>query len=142
MPTRLAFGLEEIWQNELTDQPLNGPTTFKVIARYYGGDECLGLIFNPAPPACPTHRDPAYGNTTTHPDQQDGIWIPDGTGGVTLAVGNDGGFYRNHVGAAPGALERRLGQRRPDAASARCFPTTPRWPTTAPSTPACRTTAS
>jgi hypothetical protein len=102
VPTRLAFGLEEIWQNELTGQPMNGPAAFKVIARYYGGGECGGLIWNPAPPGgvCPIHRDPQSGNTTTHPDQQDGLWIPDGTGGVTLAVGNDGGFYRNHVAAA------------------------------------------
>ena len=99
VPTRLAFGLEEIWQNELTDQPVDGPTTFRVIARYYGGGECLGLIFATPPPACPTHRDPQTGVTTTHPDQQDGIWIPDGSGGVTLAVGNDGGFFRNHVDA-------------------------------------------
>jgi hypothetical protein len=97
VPTRLAFGLEEVWQNELADQPLNGPTTFKVIGRYYADRECAGLIFADAPPACPIHRDPQSGNTTTHPDQQDGIYIPDGQGGVTLAVGNDGGFYRNHV---------------------------------------------
>jgi hypothetical protein len=50
-------------------------------------------------PECPTNRPPTV-STTTHPDQQDGIWIPDGTGGVTLAVGNDGSFYRQHQAAA------------------------------------------
>jgi hypothetical protein len=77
VPTRLTFGLEEIWQNKLTDQPLTGPTAFEVIGKYWGAEDDL----------------------TTHPDQQDGLYIPDGNGGVTLATGNDGGFYRNHVAA-------------------------------------------
>ena len=42
----------------------------------------------------------------------------------------------------PGAEQRRLGQRRPDRLPTRCSRTTPPWPTTAPSTPGCRTTAS
>ncbi len=95
VPTRLAFGLEEVWQNELADQAMSGPATFKVIGRYFSDKACMGL--NLGLGACPTNRDPQTG-TTTHPDQQDGIWLPDGSGGVTLAVGNDGGFYRNHVG--------------------------------------------
>jgi hypothetical protein len=99
VPTRLAFGLEEVWQNDVTGAPLNGPATFKVIGRYYADRTCAGLIFGTAPPACPNSRDLVNSKTTTHPDQQDGIWIPDGNGGVTLAVGNDGGFYRNHVAA-------------------------------------------
>jgi hypothetical protein len=101
VPTRLAFGLEEVWQNELTSQPMNGPATFKVIGRYFSDKACMGL--NLGLPACPTER-PPFGGTTTHPDQQVGAWIPDGSGGVTLAVGNDGGFYRNHV-AAGGELD-------------------------------------
>jgi hypothetical protein len=101
VPTRLAFGLEEVWQNELTSQPMNGPTTFKVIGRYFSDKACMGL--NLGLPACPTTR-PPFGGTTTHPDQQVGAWIADGSGGVTLAVGNDGGFYRNHV-AAGGELD-------------------------------------
>jgi hypothetical protein len=96
IPTRLAFGLEEVWQNEVSSEPLTGPTTFKVIGRYFSGRSCqlldLGL------PTCPTDRQPSA-TTTTHPDQQAGVWIPDGTGGVTLGVGNDGGFFRNHVAA-------------------------------------------
>jgi hypothetical protein len=93
VPTRLAFGLEEVWQNEL-NVPMNGPTTFKVIGRYFGDKACLALTLGL--PACPTNRSPDTSNTT-HPDQQDGIWISDGSGGVTLAVGNDGGFYKQHV---------------------------------------------
>jgi hypothetical protein len=95
IPTRLAFGLEEIWQNELP-VPLNGPTKFKVIGRYYSGETCSFL--SPGLPECPTNRPPTT-STTTHPDQQTGAWITDATGGVTLAAGNDGGFFRNHVGA-------------------------------------------
>ena len=96
VPTRLAFGLEEVWQNEL-DVPLNGPATFKVIGRYFAGESCL--LLNLGLPACPTNREPTVSNTT-HPDQQEGLWVPDGSGGVTLTIGNDGGFYKQH--AAPG----------------------------------------
>jgi hypothetical protein len=78
VPTRLTFGLEEIWQNDNTSEAANGPTTFSVVGPYWGDEQ----------------------NHTTHPDQQDGLWIPDGNGGATLAVGNDGGFYRYHL--APG----------------------------------------
>ena len=97
VPTRLAFGLEEVWQNEITSQPMNGPATFKVIGRYFSGKACMFL--NLGLPECPFNRPPTT-STTTHPDQQDGIWIADGTGGVTLAVGNDGSFYKQHQTAA------------------------------------------
>jgi hypothetical protein len=93
VPTRLAFGLEEVWQNELSTA-MNGPTTFKVIGRYFSDKACMGLTLGL--PACPTERPPMNGSTT-HPDQQTGIWLPDGSGGVTLGVGNDGGFFRQHV---------------------------------------------
>jgi hypothetical protein len=96
VPTRLAFGLEEVWQNELP-LPMDGPTTFKVIGRYFSDEACLLLTVGL--PECPTNRPPTT-STTTHPDQHDAVWIPDTLGGVTLAVGNDGGFYKNHV--APG----------------------------------------
>ena len=69
-----------------------------------GGDTCLFL--NTGLPECPTT--PAPASTTTHPDQQDGIWIPDGDGGVTLTVGNDGGFYRT-TSAPAQERQRRLG---------------------------------
>jgi hypothetical protein len=96
VPTRLAFGLEEVWQNELA-VPMDGPTSFKVIGRYFSDEACLLLTLGL--PECPTNRPPTT-STTTHPDQHDAVWIPDTLGGVTLAVGNDGGFYKNHV--APG----------------------------------------
>jgi hypothetical protein len=100
VPTRLAFGLEEVWQNEL-NVPMNGKATFKVIGRYFSDKSCVGL--NAGLPVCPTQRPPMNGSTT-HPDQQAGIWLPDATGGVTLAVGNDGGFYKQAV-AAGGELD-------------------------------------
>lgn len=95
VPTRLAFGLEEVWQNEVS-APMNGPATFKVIGRYFGGDTCMFLSLGL--PQCPTNRQPTV-STTTHPDQQEGLWIPDGSGGVTLAVTNDGGFYKQNAAA-------------------------------------------
>jgi hypothetical protein len=91
VPTRLTFGLEEVWQNQTTVQPQDGKSQFKVIGRYFGGDTCLML--NSPLPICPTNQqvDPS---TTTHPDQHGSIYVPDGEGGVTLVVGNDGGVYR------------------------------------------------
>jgi hypothetical protein len=94
VPTRLAFGLEEVWQNELP-VPMDGPATFKVIGRYFSDEACLLLTVGL--PECPTNRPPTT-STTTHPDQHDAVWIPDTLGGVTLAIGGDGGFYKNHVG--------------------------------------------
>lgn len=96
VPTRLLFGLEEVWQNEVTEVPVTGPTAFKVVGRYFSGSTCMFLVL----PACPTNRDQALtATTTTHPDQQDAIFVPDGNGGVTLVAGNDGGAYTQHVAA-------------------------------------------
>ncbi len=98
VPTRMAFGLEEIWSNDAANagQPLDGttPVHFRVVAKYFGGDSCL--LLSAGLPACPGDREPTDNNNTTHPDQQDGIWVPDRTvpGGVQLVVGNDGGSYR------------------------------------------------
>ena len=94
VPTRVTFGLEEVWQNELTDQPQNGRSSFKVIGRYFAGNTCM--LLNTGLPYCPTGR-PLAAETTTHPDQHDALYIPDGSGGVTLVVGNDGGAYKQHV---------------------------------------------
>lgn len=94
VPTRLTFGLEEVWQNEFTDQPQNGRSSFKVIGRYFAGTTCM--LLNTGLPYCPTTR-PISAETTTHPDQHDAIYIPDGKGGVTLIVGNDGGAYKQHA---------------------------------------------
>jgi hypothetical protein len=99
VPTRLAFGLEEVWTNK-TDQPQDttealNPDSYHVAGPYFAGDTCLML--STGLPACPTTN--ANGKLTTHPDQQDGLWIPDGGGGVNLFVGNDGGAYRRHLAA-------------------------------------------
>jgi hypothetical protein len=99
IPTRLIFGLEEVWQNELP-VPQNGKSQFKTIGRYFSGDTCLFLSLGAPVPFCPTDREDAIEfTTTTHPDQHHAAFIPDGAGGVTLVVGNDGGVYRQE---APG----------------------------------------
>lgn len=94
IPTRLTFGLEEVWQNELTNVALDGKTSFKVIGRYAGGTTCQ--LLPTGLPACPLARDVIV-PTTTHADQQSVVYVPDGNGGVTLVVGNDGGVYTQHV---------------------------------------------
>ncbi len=98
-PTRLVFGLEEVWANETAPtgdgQPLVGPTKFRVVGKYFAGESCLLLSLGL--PACPTDREPTDpDNLTTHPDQQAAIWIQDKdvANGLQLVVGNDGGAYR------------------------------------------------
>ncbi|MEA2497650.1 MAG: hypothetical protein QOH26_55 [Actinomycetota bacterium] len=91
VPTRLTFGLEEVWQNQSTLQPQDSKSQFKVIGRYFGGDTCLFL--NSPLPVCPTNQQ-VDTSSTTHPDQHGAIYVPDGEGGVTFIVGNDGGVYR------------------------------------------------
>jgi hypothetical protein len=97
VPTRLTFGLEEVWENTLADQNVaaDGPTNFKVIGSYIGGTNCLFLVLSF--PACPTSA--GYGSTTVHPDHHAGFYVPDGLGGVTLYDGNDGGVGVQHVAA-------------------------------------------
>lgn len=103
-PTRMAFGLEEIWTNA-TPVPLTGPAQaansadFKVIGTYFSGETCLFLIGNVGGvgvPVCPTSSTQVGDRTTTHPDQQGGLFVPDGEGGVWLFAGNDGGAYKQH----------------------------------------------
>jgi hypothetical protein len=97
VPTRLLFGLEEVWQNQLTTTPQNGPSRFIVIGRYFSGETCLFL--EPPVPVCPTDQgDILEETTTTHPDQHAAIFIPQIGGGVKLVVGNDGGVYTQRVG--------------------------------------------
>ncbi|HUG85986.1 MAG TPA: cell wall-binding repeat-containing protein [Euzebya sp.] len=92
VPTRVLLGLEEVWQNRVTDAPADNPSTsFEVIGAYYGGADCLLVATD-----CGVSGN--AGITTTHPDQHDGIYIPtlgeDGEpdGGVRLLVGHDGGL--------------------------------------------------
>ena len=101
VPTRLVFGLEEVFQTLLNTLPLDGTTTlgpsdFLVIGTYFAGDRCLFLV--EGLPLCPTSNPPTT-TTTTHPDQHAAIWLPTDDGGVTLLVGNDGGVFRQTVGA-------------------------------------------
>ncbi len=104
-PTRLAFGLEEIWANEAAPAPvpLDGtvPVKFHVVGKYFAGESCQ--LLNAGLPVCPTDREPTDDNLTTHPDQQDGIWVEDPLvkGGVQLFVGNDGGAYRYRFDTDP-----------------------------------------
>jgi photosystem II stability/assembly factor-like uncharacterized protein len=106
-PTRVLFGLEEIWDNQ---QPLNalnyslpspggtvGATPMKVIGRYYGDTSCAGLV--PLLPVCPTSNPPTAVDTT-HPDQHAMMIVPDASGGgETLVVGHDGGLNAQHIAA-------------------------------------------
>lgn len=101
-PTRVTFGLEEIWKTNNVLLPVTGleqtPNDFGVIGTYFAGETCLFLIGNigPATPVCPVY-DGVINGTTTHPDQHDGIYIPDpDRGGVWLFVGNDGGVYKQY----------------------------------------------
>lgn len=101
VPTRVAFGIEEIWQNNL-NIPVTGleqtPSDFGVFGAYFAGNTCLfvGGTIGPPLPVCPVY-DGIINGTTTHPDQHDGFFIPDDTrGGVWLFAANDGGVYKQH----------------------------------------------
>ena len=101
VPTRVTFGMEEIWQNNL-NIPVTGleqtPSDFGVFGAYFAGNTCLfvGGVIGPPLPVCPVY-DGIINGTTTHPDQHDGISIPDDTrGGVWLFAANDGGVYKQH----------------------------------------------
>lgn len=103
-PTRLTFGMEEIWKSESVSLPIDGtlqqanPLDFGVIGTYFAGETCLFLLGNigPGVPICPTY-DGVINGTTTHPDQHVGFYIPDTkNGGVWLFAGNDGGVYKQY----------------------------------------------
>lgn len=136
-PTRVVFGLEEIWKNTLSGLPplpvlqetladlateigleaaIQQLSTgllpvvglaeqlpafdFEVFGTYFAGETCLFLIgqLGPAVPVCPVY-DGIINGTTSHPDQHDGIYIPDDErGGVWLIAGNDGGVYKQYSG--------------------------------------------
>ncbi len=79
IPTRLVYGLEEVFQNPV-EVPLDGtlqafnPNDFQNIGYYFSAEGAL--------------------NISVHPDQHANIWIPDGLGGVCLFIGHDGGVNR------------------------------------------------
>jgi hypothetical protein len=119
VPTRVAFGLEEVWANDPSLVPPTGldgtlPTRFTVIGRYYAGSTCTLLTATNGLPVCPTGSVPAY---TTHPDQHAALWVPDGSGGVTLVVGNDGGVYKQHVASGADLANDAWGQGKPQDAN-------------------------
>jgi hypothetical protein len=110
-PTRVIFGLEEIWENNLnvptvlsqpyivpTNQGVGAASPWIVIGRYW--NDCGGLNATGAIVCNPTANDnnptPV---STTHPDQHAYLFVPDGSGGVTLFAGNDGGAFKQHVAA-------------------------------------------
>lgn len=100
VPSRVAFGLEEVWMNDQTvATPLDGslPARFTVIGRYFAGSTCALVTALNALPVCPFAQGGQVPTTTTHPDQHAAMFVPDGNGGVTLFVGNDGGVYRQKV---------------------------------------------
>ncbi len=101
VPTRLAFGLEEVWSNAKATTPptgLDGTTSVKfgVVGRYYADETCTLLNATNGLPVCPTMPQ-GVPKTTTHPDQHGAMWVPEGNGGVALYVGNDGGVFKQHV---------------------------------------------
>jgi hypothetical protein len=106
VPTRLVFGLEELFANRLSG-PQDGPTDFEAIGPYTAnGGPCLLVL---ASDAC-TQLQRASPKTTTHPDQHAGIFVPDREGGVTLVAGNDGGSYTQHAGRGESFSASRWGK--------------------------------
>ena len=108
-PTRVIFGLEEIWENNtsvpgvltspwLAYQGTSVAAPWVDIGRYW--NSCGGLETTGGMP-CDTSGTPTVMPTsTTHPDQHGYLFVPDPKGGgVTLFVGNDGGAYKQHVPA-------------------------------------------
>ncbi|MCW2778187.1 MAG: hypothetical protein JWN17_1912 [Frankiales bacterium] len=101
VPTRLAFGLEEVWAGSGAIPATPNSGQYSVVGRYFSEDSCGGL--NTPINYCPLSNKPTGTlGDTTHPDQHAGLWAPTkGTaGGVTLLAGNDGGVYKQTL--APG----------------------------------------
>src|SRR3954452_5232617 len=91
IPTHLVFGMEEIWQNRITGQPMDGKSSFEVIAPYNQAGACLLVLLADS---C-SNTQSAAGTYTTHPDQHGAIVLP-AAKGVDLIAGNDGGNYIQH----------------------------------------------
>jgi hypothetical protein len=95
VPTRVVFGLEELYENRLP-LPQDGLSDFEAIGTYNAnGGACLLVI---ATDICSAGQSATPDKLTTHPDQHGGLFIPDGSGGVTLIAGGDGGNYTQHAG--------------------------------------------
>ena len=116
VPTRLAFGLEEVWAGS-SSTGFGGPTTvpdsakFDVVGRYFAGESCTLLNATNGLPVCPTAAGGSVPAYTTHPDQHGALWVPDASGGgVTLYAANDGGVYRQHVAQGAQLSNTQWGQ--------------------------------
>lgn len=117
VPTRLAFGLEEVWANRC-DNPQNTPDQppcdageygdFEVRGPYFADEACL--LLDTGTQQCPAAEDLTNPGTTTHPDQHDAIWLPRGDGGVSFVVGNDGGSYVQELGPESDISPERWGK--------------------------------
>jgi hypothetical protein len=92
VPTHLLFGMEEIWQNAIPGQAMDGQTRFNVIAPYNQAGACLLVLL--AQPCGATQQANPQGYTT-HPDQHGAILLPAKTG-LDLIAGDDGGNYVQH----------------------------------------------
>jgi hypothetical protein len=94
-PTRILTGLEELWQSSSTSSPATGFEPFHALTQYNGdkSPDCILELLQQL--ICDNL--PANTVSAVHPDQHAGIFIPDGHGGTTLVIGNDGGVYRQHV---------------------------------------------
>jgi hypothetical protein len=92
VPTHLLFGLEEIWQNRLPGQPMDGQSEFEVIGPYNQAGACLLVLLADTCSTTQTVNPQGY---TTHPDQHGAIVLP-AKKGVDLIAGNDGGNYVQH----------------------------------------------
>jgi hypothetical protein len=102
VPTRITFGLEELWINRATTMAQDGTPQdprgdFVVIAPYFADEACL--LLTTGAPACPSGDDLTSDETTAHPDHHAGIWIPDGDGGVAYVSGHDGGVNVQRLAA-------------------------------------------
>ncbi len=98
-PTRLAFGLEEVWSGSGALPAVPNTGQYSVVGRYFSEDACGGL--STGAPVCPLSNKPTEPlGDTTHPDQHAGLWAPTrGGAGVTLLAGNDGGVYKQTLAA-------------------------------------------
>jgi hypothetical protein len=105
-PTRIAFGLEEVWTGSGAIPVTPDSGQYHVVGRYFSGASCAGLnlggLEGSQDGPCPfTTGNTANQGSTTHPDQHAGLFVPSQpvNTGVTLYAGNDGGAYKQKLGA-------------------------------------------
>lgn len=99
VPTRVALGLEEVFESRTAGAPQNILTDFVAVGPYNAtGAVCILVI---AGDICAAKQAATPDQTTTHPDQHGAIYLPGRRKGErsTLVVGNDGGAYFSRVPA-------------------------------------------